>query len=232
MKKLTYLLIPVIVMLIIFGACSKMNDLHDPYLKMGERIYLNKLDTAFIGPGTNRIKLSYLNTDPKAAIIKLYWQSKSDSLLITMDKNSLNDTVSILIPDFAEDTYTFQLVTMDSEKKYKSMPYEVNANVYGEKFANSLGDRSLSLSQYVTSLQELTLKWVRAPKYYIGSEIKYYPRGESTPKVLKISNTDNELKVPDFDIDKDLHIRTVYLPDVAAIDTFYTEFKLIKPLVK
>src|SRR5690554_2206975 len=66
----------------VLSSCSKMNDLHDEYLKRGEQIYVGQPDSAKIFPGNERALLRYWTSDPKASKLLVYWNARQDSLLL------------------------------------------------------------------------------------------------------------------------------------------------------
>jgi len=229
LKRYFILLINIVIVLFASISCSKMNDLHDQYLKRGETIYVGRLDTAFMQAGRNRVLLHYVNGDPKVAKVKVYWRSRTDSVILDIPENSLEDTIHAFIDNLSEDGYTFELITTDKNLNYPSMPYEINANVYGDRFAASLQDRSLGLKEFVPSLGKLSLRWFRAPQYAIGNEVRYEEKASGTAKTAVIPHSVSDTTLTN--VGGEVFYRTAFLPESGAIDTFFTKFRPVEPII-
>lgn len=97
MKNLIYLSIVSVVLALVTGSCSKMNDLHEKYLEKGERIYISKIDTMLVHPGKNRVKLRYLVSDPRVKSIVFSWTPDKDSIIKDIRTISPNDSLEVVI---------------------------------------------------------------------------------------------------------------------------------------
>ena len=67
-------------MAFITQSCSKMNDLHDPYLNEGEIIYAAKVDSVAPGAGNKRIQLQMFVISQRIETMRIYWNDYKDSL--------------------------------------------------------------------------------------------------------------------------------------------------------
>ncbi len=227
MKKKKYLLL----MLIFFGivsACSDMNDKHDLYLRDGEIIYIGRVDSAKILPGNSRFLLRYWITDNRAKELHIYWNQRRDSLMLPIPVHQPSDSIEALIGDIPEGNYTFQLVSSD-ETGLQSIPFEMLGNVYGERFASTLlTDRFIKSVDYDPDGQTVTLWWGSPSSIReIGVEIAYFE--EDKEKVVRLSNEDmgSVTVIENVNVEKEVTYRTMFLPEPAAIDTFFTDIKPI-----
>lgn len=209
-------------------ACSKMNDLHDKYLREGETIYVSRLDAVNVRAGQNRVLFRYVNKDPKVARLLVYWRSRQDSAMLDLPPGT-GDTLSVVVGNLPEDNYNFELITMTKESRYPSVPYEVSGNVYGDRFQATLQDRAVSRKELVEENSRLTVKWVRAPQYAVLTEVSYTDLGGNAV-VKKVPVTDT-MSVIEGVASGDVQYRTLFLPEPNAIDTFATSFRPLEPIV-
>ncbi|WP_160150124.1 DUF4998 domain-containing protein [Parabacteroides sp. Marseille-P3160] len=222
-----------IILLLLYTACSDMNESLDPYLSKGEIIYIAKSDSVKIYSGNERFLLQFWMSDPRAVELCVYWSQKGDSLIIPIaEDRNITEPIELFIGKnekiISEGNYTLNLVTRD---KYKNMSVidEYNANVYGEKFASSL------LNKYVKSVEAigdsiLKIAWGGAySSTEYGIKLFYVSKENSneeqifTTEILK-----KEMNLTDVDVKQPIYYSTIYLPEPTAVDTFYTEKVLLK----
>ena len=202
-------------------SCEKMNDMHDKYLQKGEITYLSRIDSVKILPGNQRAKLQYTNTDPKAHTLTVYWRSKADSLVFPIPENKVGEMLEIELPSLPEDFLTFQLVTRAADGD-KSLPRELSARIYGEKYRATLTNRLISSALYRKSANELEITWQEALANSAGVEVRY---NGTDGKIKEIGRPIEEKSILHLNLFKDnLQYRTGYLPVENAIDTFYTDY--------
>lgn len=203
-------------------SCDRMNDLHDEYLKRGEITYLSRIDEVKIHPGDKRAELVFVNKDPKAKTMTVYWRSRTDSVVYTMPDNSVGQELKVLLPDLPEDFLTFELVTTSADGDSKSLSTELSSRIYGDKYRESLNNRLIDVATYIESSNELDATWKSAFEGAVSIELKY-------------DGTDGETRVIELPIEErsivylnrfggDLMYRTGYVPVQNALDTFYTEY--------
>src|SRR5690242_14583172 len=93
----------------LLAACKKMDYTYKKFLKGGDIIYPGKADTIQIFPGHNRIRLSWLLTsDPSIVLCRVYWNNKTDSVSVPVNRSKGIDTVSVIIDSLAEGYYNFE----------------------------------------------------------------------------------------------------------------------------
>lgn len=207
------------------ASCSKMNDLHDVYLRRGETIYVGKPDSVIFFAGKKRVKLRYWESDPKAAKLAVYWLSRTDSIILDIPPHLAKDSVEVIIPNLPEYSYSFELITMNKDYKNRSVPFQSSGNSYGDNFQSNLTNRGIKYTANPL-LNKLTITWIGAVEKGIGTEVVYVNKdGDSEVKFVPMSEKSTVIN----DWSREAKYRTLFLPEPSAIDTFYTEFKTINP---
>ncbi|WP_332456347.1 DUF4998 domain-containing protein [Petrimonas sp.] len=218
-NKLFYLV--TILLLLVTSSCSDMNELHDKYLAKGETIYVGRPDSAKVFGGENRLLLRYWSSDPRAKKMVVYWQLRNDSILVDMPVN--RDSVDLIISNMPENNYNLELITMKEDFTFRSVPLHVSGNSYGEQFQATL-QHHLIKSIKLISLEKLKIEWFAANDNEVGNEVVYSSKsGETVSRFVPFDEKETEIN----DYKEDIRYRTIYLPEINAIDTFYTEYRII-----
>ncbi|MCK3683906.1 DUF4998 domain-containing protein [Maribellus sp. YY47] len=225
MRKIKYLGLFIASMYMILLSCSDMNDKHDIYMQNGEILYIGRVDSAVVLSGNERFILRYWITDPRAKELKIYWDEKSDSIVVPIPEHLAADSIEVLVGDNSlavpEGAYTFQLVTTDGEG-LTSVDFDMIGNVYGSQFEATLAQRFVKETTFDPDNNQLAITWGDPSSTRdIGVELTYYEGEEK--KVIKIYNEDGAQTVLDnYNLDKGASYRTMFLPEETAIDTFFT----------
>jgi hypothetical protein len=206
-------------------ACSDMNAPHDMYLENGEILYVGRLDSAKVFAGKERFLLRYWITDPRAKELKVYWSQKRDSITAGIPAHTPPDSLELLIggnqKTISEGGYTLQIYTFD-ETDLRSVVYEKNVNVYGDRFQSTLLNRLISKTDYNSSTKDLAISWAPATSVReVGIEIEYY--NLSGDKIILRKSTGeiaSNTVLNNVDPAKEARYSTLYLPEPDAIDTF------------
>lgn len=113
----------------LLSSCSKMNDLHQPYLDKGEKVYAAKVDSvkAFIGVDSQVLDI-YL---PSQRVAKglITWNLGADSLEFDVPESGNLKTVTIT--GLSEGNYTYEIYTYDKFGNI-SLPFELTSNVVSQ----------------------------------------------------------------------------------------------------
>lgn len=213
-----------IVFFVLLCSCSKMNDLHDIYLKRGETIYVGKLDSVKILAGNERVKIRYWSSDPKAAKLAVYWLSRTDSVIIDIPAHLAKDSMEFIIPNLPEYNYSFELVTMNKDFKNRSVTLLESGSSYGAKFQSTLLNRAVASSRRRLYPSYLETNWFGSIENAIGCELVYVNTLGVTVKKF-VPTTDATTLITD--LAGGVNYRTLFLPTISAIDTFYTAYKPI-----
>lgn len=210
-----------ICLIIATAACSKMDSTYDEYVDK-EILYLPKADSIKIRSGKNRLQLSWLlKADPTVNKTKVYWNNRLDSALVTVNRKNPVDTLQLLLNPLTEGTYTFQLVTLDDAGN-ASIRVDVTGNVYGDNYNGSLLNRAIKT---VTLKKDTaTIDWYGGNTDMRAVQLRY----------KDTLNTQYELTIPAVTAKTALvgtkkgvtvfEYRTMYTPQVNALDTFYTNY--------
>ena len=206
--------------------CSNMNDLHDVYLKDGERLYLGKVDSAHVFPGNERVKIRCWISDPRVKSILFSWVPMNDSVKIDIERTTMDtDSFDIVIggidgyKSISEGNYVFKIVTSNNDGDF-SLPHETILNIYGEDYRNSLLERLYR--SYTWSDNKLIIDWREGETRSLYTEVSYYDTfGLFVTK--NVENIEGKDTLANFPASGTFQHRTAYKPVAEAIDIFYTD---------
>lgn len=202
-------------------ACSEMDATYRDLVKDGETIYPGKADSLQVMPGNKRIKLSWeLSADPRVKIVKVYWNSKKDSVEIPVIYKGEPQNMSTIIENLAEAKHNFNIITYDNLGN-RSVMVEVQGEVFGPIYESSLANRPLLDVKLIDYKGHIT--WADVPNS-IGAELNYVDQS-GTENKLFIPAEENTTIISDIKPGSQIRYRTMYLPEPTAIDTFYTIFE-------
>ncbi|WP_270090462.1 DUF4998 domain-containing protein [Sphingobacterium sp. SYP-B4668] len=227
--KFSYISILILMGGIGLGACSKMNDLHDVYLKKGEQIYVGQPDSVKAYSGDGRVLIKYWNSDPKSKKITIYWNTRHDSVLLDIPAKDRKDAVEVWIDNLEEKNYSFELITMNANFQHRSIPLEINTKIFGVNFQESIQNRKLNYLIREAMDAPLQIGWFGAVENSIGLNLVYTNTANRlVDTIVAADQSLTELK----DYKNNLKYRTIFIPNENVVDSFYTEFKDISPQVE
>lgn len=208
------------------AACSDMNDLHDPYLKGGETIYLAKLDSISLHPGKERMMVEYWNTDPKAVKCIVKWDlgESVQKVDITMTEGETPNT--FYIDDLKETTISFDFAVYTADEQYCSLVSNATTTIYGEKYRTTLMNANIKSHKYAADTQELSFEWSSNYENVVAYLIKYTDINNHEQTVREGVKEDRKVTLPDFPEGGSLEYATVYLPVEGALDEFATDYSV------
>lgn len=212
--------------IISLGSCSKMNDTYKEFLEEGQLIYTGRPDTIHVHPGHNRLLLAWkIPSDPKAIKARIFWNNRLDSIDVPIDRSdSERDSVKVYFDDFEEGNYLFEIFTFDDEGN-RSIKMEVIAKVYGENYISSLLTRPIDRTEMNEGALHIT--WGALPDTTaIGSEV-FYSNSEGNEEIIFVDGMEATTIIPNFEPQTFRH-RTLYLPSLSAVDTFYTKYSSLR----
>lgn len=215
------------VLLLGLASCSPMNEPYKEFIEEGEIIYPATPDSVLVHPGKNRIKLSWLvPSDPSIRKARVYWQNRSDSVEVAIDRTGDADTerASVMLEDMEEGSYTFDIRHFDDEGNV-SIETAVIGFVYGDSYINSLLARVVNRAGFAVADDTMKIMWgPPGDETAIASELTYQDLS-GTLRSITVSREEESTAIGDYDFDATdaFRYRTMYVPDSMAIDTFYTE---------
>ncbi|HMR18981.1 MAG TPA: DUF4998 domain-containing protein [Sphingobacterium sp.] len=209
------------------GGCSKMDNTYKQFLEDGMKVYIGKVDSIYVYPGNKRLQLGWLPpSDPKTTKARVYWNNGLDSVDVPITRTEgRKDTIKVMLNDFAEGTYVFDIYTLDNHGR-KSLKTEVVARVYGDNYKSSLLSRPID-SYEMTDDDELRIMWGTAPDLAVYGSQLVYEDSNGDIKTLFIPGDEAVTYMPSF-VPQTIAHRTVYLPTPLAIDTFYTDYSSLR----
>ena len=232
MEKISKTLWLLMSLLILFS-CEDMMDIHEDFIKGGEKIYAPSVDSVIFSSGNQRVQFEYWLYDaPSVRSVNVYWNAGSDSIEIPIQKTGtavsdiLSDSGKVIIENLPEGSYTFYVKTFDS---YGNSSLKINgyANSYGANYEVSLKNRRVkAISQYVVD-GDATIEWYIASDEMAGGEVRYMKK-DGTKAVVSIPALGASPSCPDAKADSPFEYRTFFLPEPNAIDTFVTEWSYNK----
>lgn len=229
MKNLRNILVTafVIALVMIIHSCTSA----DEYLKFtegGEISYVGKIDSLKFFPGRNRVKIQGLIiSDPKVTELRVYWNNKKDSVVVPINRTSGVDAVSTIIENLPENIYNFEVRTFDKLGN-TSIPQNRTVQVYGERYQESLGNRPIA-SNNVTR-RDLTINFLSMDltSGVYGSEVTFVDNSD-VQKTVFVPITSSSVVLPDYKMYSAYTYRTLFKPEVLAIDTFYSGVTSVTP---
>lgn len=230
-----------LLLIILASACSDMNDMHDVYLKDGEKIYVGRIDSLKSFAGNERLLLQYWTTDPRVKSLHILWNQKRDSIVVQVPKHDPADPVEVIIGEgnsmITEGDHSFFIYSYDS-KGHRSIVFETLVSVYGERYQASLTNRPVKNIDVIDD-NKLSIKWAGSVSMdEVGVQISYSNKNNNQKKTfISTEILESPVVFDDIDLTKSISYRTMYLPKGTAIDTFYTnvaepiKVKIIKNVV-
>lgn len=193
---------------------------------VSEKINITSLNSIKAFAGANRIKLTWsIPADSKITKCRIYWNT--DSMDISLPPQGNKD--STIISNLAEGTYTFSIAALDKNGNL-SDKISVQSRAYGNKYAVSLKNRAVKTISYNDVQHTVTVTLLAADPGAVSSEIRYKDSNSVDHSVF-VPSYYPQASLPaisDKSNDSILLYRTAYLPQLAAIDTFFTAFDTLR----
>lgn len=218
MKKI-YALIACVISILSVISCDDFMDVHKEYIEGGEIIYAPKPDSLRFIAGKGRIlfKCRMYNA-PNVGSIDVYWNDGLDSLIIPAELNTGYDSISVMLDNMEEKSYTFNVRTTDNFG-HKSLYLTDFGTSYGDIFQSSLNDRRIKSISLLD--EEGILEWYSAANGLVKNEIRYVKKN-GAEVVVEMPSAEYITKLPDAAPGSSVEYRSLYIPEKACIDTFFT----------
>lgn len=198
-------------------ACTKMDGPYKKFLEGGETTYAKKVDSVWLLPGKERVKLEWtIKEAPNVNKYVIYWHNKIDSIAAPANTSG-SDTNRVTIAGLTEGNYTFEIYSYDKEGN-PSVATEVVGQVFGSTYLGSLSNRKVKTIQGIGG--QFQSVWYDADSTNVSTEINYTDT-LGAAKVIYLPRDSNELLLPsDFDPGYPFYFKSSYKPASNAIDTF------------
>lgn len=232
MKNLRNILVAtfVVALALVIHSCTSS----DEYLKFtegGAVSYTGKVDSLKIRSGRNRVKFEGLIiSDPKVTEMRVYWNSKKDSLVVPISRTSGVDVISFFMENFPENIYNFEVRTFDAVGN-RSISQNISTETFGERYQASLTDRRIvnsSLTSDFSLVIDFALMDLTTGAF--ATEI-VYTDGSNVERTFTVPVDKKQAVMPNYKIGSQFKQRTLFLPNKTGADVFYTDFVLKEPQV-
>lgn len=208
-------------LILLLSSCNKMDYYYKDLVEMGDRIYVGKPDSTWVSSGNKRLKVGWLNpSDPNATKISAYWNNNRDSIIADIDHSK--DRGHLYIEGLEEGAYTVNVFTGDN-KGNRSVPIERNAEVYGDNFQQALRDRDISHAVILRDSTVIFWDEIFEEDPIVSSEVMYFDLDGQAQKAVIAINA-RQVSLYNVDTTREISVRSNFLPEPTAVDTFRTEF--------
>lgn len=221
MKRI-YSIVVFVASVLCFASCDDFMDVHKEYIEGGEIIYAPKPDSINFIAGKNRILFNCRTYNaPNVQSIDVYWNDGLDSLIIPVELKTGYDSISVVLDNMEEKSYTFDVRTTDNFG-HKSLYLTDFGTSYGETYQSRLSDRRIKT--VALSDKGGTVTWFFAPGDLVRSEIRYV-KNDGSQSVAETPSTKDVVDLPGIKPGSAIEYRSLFIPEEASIDTFATAWK-------
>lgn len=199
------------------AACSEMDATYSDFIKNGPIVYLQKVDTAIIQSGRNRLKISLPALyDARVEYTAIKWANKTKRVDVPV---VYGEPTEVILDNMDEALYDFSFVNFNGDSLY-SIPTSFSGEVYGSSYESFLQNRKIESVTINEIERTATIKFpVLSDSTNVGMQIQWERNGETTTTIF--ANTpDDSIVVENFGV-RDFEYRSLYKPLSNAIDTFY-----------
>lgn len=217
MKNLIY----IILITLCIGSCKDLQSTYKDFIKE-EVTYPAKVVNIESRGGKNRVQLSWDPfDDPRVSDIIIYWNGKRDSLTVGINGAPAEQQKEIIVEDLHQGLFTFSIVSID-EFGNSSVETNVLGRAYGESYQNLLYNRVISSLNKDSVTQKISITFDDpSSDGYIHSIVSYTNQDDMLVKEKVGANVDH-VEVGPVSEESILTSQSLYLPEPAAIDTFYS----------
>ncbi len=204
---------------IVLPACSKMNDLHDKYLKDGETIYLSKMDSLSLHTGRHRVLVEYWISDPKARKCKVEWDLGEKSTVIDVARTSKDTPGTFIIDGLDETTVSFDFTLLTENMEYPSLKRSAAVTVYGDRYVSTL--MGPTIKSVVWSDGNLTLTLASHYENVVGYSFTY-PSADGTAQTVRADISSLKVVLENAAEHGTIEYSGIYKPAADSIDEYFT----------
>lgn len=196
-----------------FSSCTKM----DEYLKYTdgkEILYIGK-PQAIMRSGKGRVQFYGILVDPKITKLRISYNMGKEVIELPIQRQEGVELFTYDIP-LKEGIYNFTIQTFDDDG-HSSVSESLNGSSYGDIYESTLYNRGIS--SVVCAGNETTVQWSTADTNSPFVRI-WYTDVNDQERCVQVEQTDKETVLPEYKSMSNFSMKTFYLPDEMAIDTF------------
>jgi len=210
----------------VVSSCTKMDDFKK-YTEGGEIIYSGRVDSLKIRSGLNRVLIQGLFiSDRKVTLCKIFWNSRQDSLIVPVVRKAAVDTLSKYVTNLVEGTYNFEIVTYDAIGHPSIPVVRSGVKVYGPNYGAFLINMPIADVSLDNTTANIVWGGLDKTSGAVYMDILYTNTSGTKVRAKKLVNS-STAQLLNYKYRSTFDYRTVYLPDTAAIDTFYTAYRTV-----
>lgn len=221
MKKKIFMFTPLF-LLSVFLCCKQTEGDYSKYLDKAGTVYPGKAVSVEILTGYNRANInSLISPDPRVVKIRVYWNSRRDSIDAAITPNDLAKYKILNITSIPEGVYTFEVVTFDAAG-HRSTVTEKTGSVLGPNYISTLVNRVIKSK--ITSAGSPAVIWYTesdTTSVMAGVQVTYPLNAGGSFQRFTSRSKDTTFLTGAKPGGK-LIMKTAYLPK-GAIDTFYSK---------
>lgn len=208
----------------LFYSCSKKATDYRSFLNDEEKLYPGAVSGAFAHQGDGRVMLSWSpSTDPSVTKYVVYWNNNNDSVIVNATSHNPQDTVSIIIDNLDEYTYSFNLISYDADGNRSITQSINNARVYGSVYKASL--RNITPVETIQNGDGSVSVRFNPPADTILVDTKVrYKDVNNDEKTVTLSGSSSLIGLPGYKLGEKVLFQSSYIPNRYAIDTFSTTY--------
>lgn len=207
------------------SSCENMMDVHKQYIEGGEKVYALKLDESSFFAGHNQVYFKfYMANTTNIKTVDLFWDE--DSLIIPMPTYGWS---TVAVPVIEEKSYSFKIRTTDVFGHH-SLWSTGFANSYGAYFQESLANRSVKSFELTNNNSNGLITWFPPASNLVRSEVRYTDL-DGEEMIVNVPADQNVTQCPGLHINQ-FNVRSFFLPEPNAMDTFDIEWQQVTPVYK
>jgi hypothetical protein len=188
---------------------------------------LAKIQSLVIKSGKNRVMVNAIVGDPNISEVRIYWDNKSDSVVLPANASNGVDTITTIIDNLQENLYIFEAQAFNEEGK-SSKPVSGGADVFGSNYSSSLVNRPIITNELIGSILDISFGKMDMSSGVRGTEL-IYENTDGENQEIYIKPDKDDISLQNFKTGSTFRYRNVFVPALIAIDTFYTEYSSYRP---
>ncbi|MDO5570655.1 MAG: DUF4998 domain-containing protein [Bacteroidales bacterium] len=216
-----------------FYGCDGQDATYKEFIKEGEIVYAGIPDSIIMKPGRNRMLINFRITDPSVNELRAFWSNKSDSIVFSIPSGKQYAKYEIEIPNLKEGSYTFTMHTYTPSGTI-SMGASAVSRVYGDIYEEYLLNTPLKGAYVIEGKpSDVETNWGASDDTSLGCELIYKSVNSGVDTTIfiptdQITYNSNVMVIKNYQTSSPITYRTLYRPEEAAVDTFFTNYSNIK----
>ena len=170
-------------------------------------------------PGHNRVKLHIFLEDEKVDYCALFRNGSNDSIVIRKDE--IKDGIAELIVEGLEEgSHTFEARAYDQQHNPSAISVVTQGKAYGDKYISTLSARAVKDKIFITGKNPV-LEWSDARDNEVALRL-FYTDKEGKDRRLDVKSGQQSVTMGGYQENSDIDYYSMFLPEPACIDTFYS----------